>query len=303
MIVSWNTRKLLRECLASVVAQAPTEVVVVDNGSTDGSAAMVREEFPAVTLLLLGANPGYGAAANAGVRACRSEHVLVLNSDTVLRPGGLAAMADVLDRSERAAIVGPRIVSPDGSLQRSCYAFPGFLARVFRWEPFATAAALVPGLRERYVGRWNYDRPGRVPWVLGAALAIRRAAFEEVGGFDPSFRMYFEEVDLCYRLRLCGWDTLFAPVTEVIHIGGASTRQRRSEMLAQYEISLIQFHRRHHRGAALALSLGTVRLLAGARLLRDTIRYRASPDGPRRASLAGDCAAWRKVLAGAAGSA
>jgi GT2 family glycosyltransferase len=295
-VINWNTWELLRRCLGSVLAERPAEIVVVDTGSTDGSVEMVRREFPSVALEVLPSNPGYGAGCNAGVRACRADYVLVLNSDTVLRAGAVAALTEVLDREERAAIVGPRVVHPDGSLQPSCYPFPSAAARIFKREPFATLAALVPSLRERYIGRWGHDRTRRVPWVRGAALAIRRRAFEEVGGFDESFVMYFEEVDLCYRLGARGWETHFAPVTDVTHVGGASTRQRRSEMLARYELSLIEFHRRHHRGATLELALGVVRAHAAARLLRDTICYHASLGSSRRARLAADLAVWREVM-------
>jgi GT2 family glycosyltransferase len=295
-IINWNTRDMLRRCLHSVLAEAPVEVVVVDNGSSDGSADMVAQEFPTVTLKVLAANPGYGAGCNAGVRACTAEYVLVLNSDTLVRPGALAALTGVLDRQERAAIVGPRIVNPDGSLQPSCYPFPGPAARLFRREPFATVAAWVPWLRERYVGRWRYDRLRRVPWVLGAAFGIRRTSFEEVGGFDETFVMYYEEVDLCFRLRAHHWETLFAPVTDVTHIGGASTSQRRGEMLARYELSLIAFHRRHDRGMALALGVGVVRLHAAVRFLGDAIRYRLTSGREQRERLAEDLAVWRDIM-------
>jgi GT2 family glycosyltransferase len=296
VIISWNTRELLRDCLASVLMDAAAEIVVVDNGSTDGSIEMVRRKFPSVSLEVLPSNPGYGAGCNAGVRACRAEYVLLLNSDTVLRPGTLAAMTGVLDREKCAAVIGPRIISPDGSLQPSCYPFPSPYAVILKREPFATVVALLPWLRETYIGRWSYDRQRRVPWVMGAALAVRRTAFEEVGGFDESFVMYFEEVDLCYRLRIHGWDTFFTPLVDVIHVGGASTRQRRSEMIARYNFSLIHFHRRHHRGAMLRMGLGVVRGSAAARLLRDTVRYYASFDRSRRARLAEDVAVWREVL-------
>lgn len=296
-IVNWNTRDLLRRCLESVLAEAPPEVVVVDTGSTDGSVEMVQDEFPSVRLTVLSSNPGYGAGCNAGIRASRADYILVLNSDTVVSPGALGALTAVLDREPRTAIVGPRVLNPDGSLQRSCYPFPSPAARVLLHEPFASLAALNPSLREKYVGRWRQQRMRRVPWVLGAAFAVRRTAFEEVGGFDESFVMYFEEVDLCWRLRARGWDTLFAPVTAVVHVGGASTSQRRSAMRARFELSLMQFHRRHQRGATLRLALAIVRGQAAARYVRDGVRYLASGDRAHRKRLAEDLAAWREVMA------
>ena len=299
-VVNWNTRDLLRRCLDSVLANEPAEVVVVDNGSTDGSAEMVRERFPGVRLIVLSGNPGYGGGCNAGIRATASDYVMVLNSDTVLRPGALRALTQVLDEVPRAALVGPRVVNADGSPQRSCYPFPSAAARLLIHEPFASVAALVPAWRERYVPRWRERRTRPVPWVLGAAFAVRRCAFEEVGGFDETFEMYFEEVDLAWRLRARGWDTLFAPVTEVVHLGGASTRQRRAAMLARYELSLMRFYRRHRRGAGLRLALAIVRGQAATRYARALVAARMTRDPDRRARLAEDVAAWRAVIADAA---
>jgi GT2 family glycosyltransferase len=295
-IVNWNTRDLLRQCLTSVLVDAPIEVVVVDTGSSDGSAEMVRREFPTVRLVTLPHNPGYGAGGNAGVRSSSAEYVLVLNSDTMVAAGALFALTAILDAEPKVAVAGPRVLNVDGSPQRSFYPFPSPAARFFVHEPLATLASFVPSLRERYVPGWRQAVRRRVPWVLGAALAIRRTAFEEVGGFDESFGMYFEEVDLCWRLRARGWVTLFAPVADVVHVGGASTRQRRAAMRARFELSLMQFHRRHHRGATLLLAVGIVRAQAAARYLRDIVRYWATMSAERRAQLGEDLAAWRAVL-------
>jgi GT2 family glycosyltransferase len=123
-IVSWNTRDLLRTCLTRAAAQSPSEIVVVDNGSVDGSAEMVRAEFPAVRLELLAENPGYGAAANHAMGLTESAYALLLNPDALLCPGAIAALTRYLDDHPRAGLVGPRLLNADGSLQRSCHAFP-----------------------------------------------------------------------------------------------------------------------------------------------------------------------------------
>ena len=204
-VVTWNTRELLRGCLQSVLAGPAAEIVVVDHGSSDGSAEMVRRDFPSVRLEVDPSNPGYGAGCNTGVRATAADFVLLLNSDTHVPPDALPALSAVLDAEPRAAIVGPRILNSDGSPQRSVYPFPGPVARLLVHQPFATLVQALPPLRRRYVGRWRGGPTRPVPWVLGAALAVRRTAFEEVGGFDESYEMYFEEVDLCYRLSRRGW--------------------------------------------------------------------------------------------------
>jgi N-acetylglucosaminyl-diphospho-decaprenol L-rhamnosyltransferase len=270
--------------------------VVVDNGSTDGSIEMVEGEFPAVRLEVLAQNPGYGAASNVAFSLCRSEYVLLLNSDTELKPGALEALTAHLDRCPRAGIVGPRLLNPDGTLQKSTFPFPSPLVPFVKRRPVADVVGLVPVLRDAFVGAWAHDHTRRVPWVLGAALAIRRTAYEAVGGFDESYVMYYEEVDLCYRLRQEGWETHFTPATEVIHVGGASTSQRRPEMLARLGLSAVDFHRRHHQGVVRALAIGLLRGTMRYRLCRDWLGARLVRSDPRRRVFAENLAVWREVL-------
>jgi GT2 family glycosyltransferase len=274
----------------------PAAVVVADNGSVDGSVEMVRQEFPKTTLMVNRDNPGYGAALNAAVAQCSSDYVLLLNSDTVLRPGALRILTARLDRYPRAAVIGPRLLNPDGSLQRSCFPFPSPFVPLFKRRPLSALVPHVPALRERYVGRFPHDRESRVPWVVGAALAVRRSAFDAVGGFDESFVMYYEEVDLCYRLHLTQWEVRFTPAAEVVHVGQASTKQRRREMLLRLSLSSTAFYRRHHRGARLAVALGLEQVVALGRLLRDSVRYRFSRAGAARDRLAEDIAVWRELV-------
>lgn len=296
-VISWNTRELLQRCLATVVAEGPAEVVVVDNGSSDGSVEMVRADFPGVRMKVLPNNPGYGTAGNIAFTLCRAEYVLLLNSDTELRPGTLRALTAHLDRCPRAGIAGPRLLNPDGTLQKSTFPFPSPVVPLVKRRPVADLVAAVPGLRDVFVGSWAHDHTRRVPWVLGAALAIRRAAYDAVGGFDPSYVMYYEEVDLCYRMRQAGWETHFTPATEVTHIGGASTSQRRPAMLAQLGLSAVEFHRRHHRGVIRTVAVGLVRATMRYRLCRDWLAYQVRRRGAERQVFAENLAVWREVLA------
>lgn len=299
-IVNYNTRDHLRECLTTVAAAGTAEVVVVDNGSTDGSADMVRAEFPGVTLHVAHANPGYGGGANRAVARCRAEHVLLLNSDTRLRPGALAALAAYMDEHPRVGVVGPRLLNPDGTLQPSCFPFPTPLAPALQRHPLDGLLALVPALRERRLGTWSHDRARRVPWVLGAAMLLRRAAFEAAGGFDEGFFLYFEEVDLCYRLRAAGWETHFVPATEVTHVGRVSTSQYRPATLAQSCRSAELFYRRHYRGARLAQAVLVLRGTMALRLLRDAARRGLTRDANARRVLDENVAVWRGALRGVA---
>jgi len=268
---------------------------VADNGSTDGSIEMVAREFPAVKLLVNPSNPGYGAAVNSAVRQCTSPYVLALNSDTVVQPGTLRALTDYLDRHSRAAVVGPRLLNPDTSLQRSCFPFPGPAVPLLKRPPISTIVGRTRFLRRRYAGSFAHDCDTQVPWVVGAALGLRRTAFDAVGGFDESFVMYFEEVDLCYRLHCAGWETHFTPTADVVHVGQASTSQRRGEMLLRLSLSSSAFYRRHHHGARLALALGVARAEVVGRLVRDSVRYWFST-GRSRDRLAEDIAVWRELV-------
>ena len=298
-IINHNTRDLLRACLASVAPEPPAAIVVVDNASTDGSAGMVRAEFPSVSLLANDHNPGYGAAANQALGASRSPHVFVINSDTFVHSGTLSALSNYLDRHAEVAVVGPRLSNADGTLQPSCFHFPSpldvwlDLTNAGRW-----VAQRAPAVRERYLRTWSHDRPRRVPWVSGAALMLRRSAVEPAGGFDPSFFMYYEEVDLCYRLARAGWQTHFAPVDGVVHFGGASTGLRRADMAVQLYAGLVRFYQRHHSRAGLLAMIGMLECASLARWARDAARLCATRDGQERAVLAANVDAWRRLLRG-----
>jgi N-acetylglucosaminyl-diphospho-decaprenol L-rhamnosyltransferase len=297
-IVNHNTRELLRACVDSVQREAPSELVVVDNASFDGSTEMVEAEFPVVSLIRNGTNLGYGAAANQAIADCTAEYVLLLNSDTILQPSALRDLSIYLHQNPQAAIVGPRIVNLDGTLQRSCFPFPTPLDISLDVSNLSQLIRYIPVLREVYLRTWSHGRVRRVPWVLGAALAIRRDAFEAVGGFDDSFFMYYEEVDLCYRLAETGWETHFAPVTDVVHVGGASTQQRRADMTVRFFASLAQFYRRHYSRVRQAELGALVACIALARLIRDSVSIRLTRDPDKRAGFAGDLTSWRRLLVG-----
>jgi N-acetylglucosaminyl-diphospho-decaprenol L-rhamnosyltransferase len=232
-IVSYNTAPLLRRCLESVAVDTDAAVVVVDNGSTDGSVELVQREFPLTRVEIDSDNRGYGAAANRAVQSLRSRYVLLLNADTELSSGTVEALADYLDRHPRTAIAGPRLVNAAHGYEPSGHAFPTPFAVFMRESPL------------RHIPRRRRDewRSESVEWLLGAALAIRRDAFIAVGGFDEGYFLYAEEVDLCYRLRAAGWEVHYAPVATILHVGGASTSQYGAEMLGHSVRSTRRFAR------------------------------------------------------------
>ena len=296
-IVNYNTREHLAQCLATIIPEAPSQVIVVDNASTDGSVEMARTHFPDVIVSANQSNPGYGAAANQAISLCTSEYVLLLNSDTRLQPGALRELGAYLDTHSAVAIAGPRLVYPDGALQASCFAFPTPLNMLALELPYLSLLlSHAPFLRERFLLTWSHTTSRRVPWVLGAALAIRRTAFDIVGGFDQAFFMYSEEVDLCYRLAAIGWQTHYVPAATLVHAGGASTQQRRADLAVQLFASTRLFYRRHYSKIAMTM----LRLILAGGMLRricsSAVQLRNARHAGVRARIVEDLAVWNRVF-------
>ena len=252
VIVSWNTRALLETCLASVdgpAAGSAIDVVVVDNASEDGSAEMVRRNFQNVRLIENDENVGYARANNQGIRAGRSDFVLLLNSDTQLRHGVIERLASFLRANPEVAAVGPRVANPDGSLQTSCYPTPT-LFREF-WRLFHLDALLPLG--SYAMSRWDQIRPQEVEILLGACILVRREAMERVGLLNETYFMYSEDLDLCYRLRRDGGRIFWYPSAEIVHHGGQSTRQVSRQMFLQLYRSKLAFFRLYYGGLTAAV--------------------------------------------------
>jgi len=280
VIVSWNVRELLRACLDSLPAavSAPifpldpcsiqhlafsTEVIVVDNGSSDGSAALVRSEFPGVRLLAETANHGFAHGNNLGIAAGRGRLVLLLNPDTVLEAGSLVALVRYLDRHPAVGLVGPRLLNPDGSPQSSRRRFPTWGTALVESTPLQPLLPQLGLLRRYYVLDRSDDEAQPVDWVSGACMLARRVALTQVRGFDPGYFMYSEELDLCRRLRATGWEIGYEPAARVIHYGGQSSDQDIPARHIRFNrAKLHYFARWHGRGAAAALRLWLCALYA-----------------------------------------
>lgn len=297
-IVNYNTRDDLRACLASLQGAGAAEIVVVDNASADGSAAMVQAEFPGATLCTNQHNSGYGSAANQAIAHCHAPHVLLLNSDTLVEPETLPILDNYLREHPHVAIAGPRLHNPDGSLQASAYPFPTPLYIFLEESTLGRLIHHLPWLRQRYLRTWTHDQTRPVPWLLGAALAIRRQPFLTIGGFDPAYFMYLEETDLCYRLRAAGWDIHFVPDATLIHTGGASTRQYRTAMAVQFFTSLRHFYRRHYSPLRQLELLLIIKAVVFGRFLRERARLRLTQEPNTRQRIQHDLAAWQQLLWG-----
>ena len=263
-IVSWKTRDLLRSCLGSVVGRAEVaRIVVVDNASGDGTVEMVEREFPAVELIANSENVGFSAGNNQAIRAGQAPFVLLLNADTELREGAVGALLDVLEEGDRVAAVAAQLILPDGSVQRSCRSFPepaGVLFDAFRLSRLFPRSERFGRYRMTY---WDHGSRREVDQPMASALAVRRAAFDEVGLFDESFPLYFNDVDLCYRLRQAAWRIVFEPRAKVLHHHGQSTWQVRPTAVLESHRSLIRFYRKHYRGRVGWLGYWAVIVLAG----------------------------------------
>lgn len=255
LIVNWNTRDLLRACLASLRRFPPTaetvEVIVVDNASADGSAEMVREEFPEAILVASPTNTGYARGNNLAFARAQGDRLLTLNPDTEVQSGTLDGALAALDEHPHVGAVSVRLFGPDGRTQRSVRGFPTLLGIL------GDLLKLRSGPFDAYrLARFDYDREGPAPQPMGTFLLFRRAALEAVGDpkapFDESFPIFFNEVDLLERLAKAGWPAWYTPRVSLIHHGGESTKQLRKPMIWESHRSLVRYFRKH-RGTGLGI--------------------------------------------------
>jgi len=252
IIVTWNVREQVRDCLLSLdVAHLPDdwEVILLDNASQDETVAMVRADFPTVHLIASEENLGFGAGNNRAAAHARGDYLLLLNPDTLVSQKAILTLLDFMDAHPRAGACSSQLHLPDGSPQPYTFGKDPKLGYLLRrgWQ------RLVHG---RMLHDWDLDFPQQMPWVSGAAMLVRREAWEEVGGFDEGFFMYFEDNDLCLRMRERGWEIWYNPDVSIIHLGGQSA-QHMAFSGRTYQQSLIYFYRKHYgRIARVTLRIG-----------------------------------------------
>jgi GT2 family glycosyltransferase len=290
VIVNYNVRDLLRDCLASVFdsrGDFSFEVCVVDNDSQDGSADMVEAEFPQVRLIRA-ENRGYAAGNNLGLRAfgfqengaygpAATRFALLLNADTVLPPSALADMLDFMDAQPKAGVAGPRLVREDGSLDKACRrSFPTPEVAAYR---LSGLSRLFP--RSRRFGRYNVtylppDVTTEVDSVVGAFMLIRGLVLEEVGLLDEQYFMYAEDLDFCYRAKQQGWQVWYNAGVTVLHYKGQSSRQRSTFANVQFYHTMRLFHNKHFKDQSFFLVnwmiYAAIGMMGGWALVRDRMR-------------------------------
>ncbi len=302
IIVTWNSRTLLDACLRSVspapwavggdrsaatphrAAQSSTpiavteptdsqrtahdlrrtEIIVVDNASTDGTAAWLRAAWPQVRLIAGPVNLGFGRANNRGMAVARGAWLLLLNPDTVVQPGALDRLLAFGESRPAAGLIAPRLRYSDGSLQRNAFRFPGAVQVALDLFPLHPRLLESP-LNGRYPAEQRSTAaPFQIDHPLGAAMLVRRAVVDEVGGFDEGFFMYAEEVDWCRRIRAAGWEIWQVPAAEIVHLAGQSTRQRAGQMYVELWRARYRYFAKHRsravsRAVRVLVRLGMIR--------------------------------------------
>lgn len=246
IILSWNTRKMLADCLDAVErfhGAVSIEIIVVDNHSSDDSLAMLRERYPSVRVIANSENVGFARGNNQGVQAACGRYVLLLNSDAFLTEGALPALLAFAEAHPKAGMTGARLVNSDGSFQASFTPIPTLKREFF----------ILSGLGRLLYGS-NYPSrgaeveagPQRAGYVEGACMLAPREAYLEVGGLDEGYFMYAEDVDLCFAMQRHGWEVWYHPGAVVVHLGGASSKNRKPQREADLYKSRVRFFRKYY---------------------------------------------------------
>lgn len=240
IILSWNTKNILKDCLQSIKKSRSKwefEIIVVDNGSTDGSAQMVEKDFKKVILIKNKKNLGYGAGNNMGIKKASGNYLLFLNSDTLVKGKAIEEMADFLESRSEVGMVGPKLLNEDGSDQPSAGKFPGL------------KVSFIMLFAERFLGskfaRASYSRIKQVDWVMGASMMTRRDVIGKAGVMDEGIFMYMDEVEWCYRIKKQGFKIIFLPDPKIVHLWQKSSTSGREAPILNIYRGLIYFYKKH----------------------------------------------------------
>lgn len=255
IIVNWNARNYLMQCLASLspeVCRYPMEIIVVDNASSDGSPECVESEYPDVKLIRNKENLGFAKANNIGVAASTGKYLCFVNSDVKVLPDCISRLVEYCDEHPDTGMVGPRIIGADGHLQRSCRGFPSV------WNMFCRALAFDTIFKnlKLFTGysllHWSQNSLCQVDILTGCFWLVRRQALEQVGGLDESFFIYGEDMDWCKRFWRKGWPVVFVPSAEAIHYGGGSSSNAPVRFYIERQRADLQYWKKHHSKIAVA---------------------------------------------------
>jgi N-acetylglucosaminyl-diphospho-decaprenol L-rhamnosyltransferase len=240
IVVTYNASPWIERSLGSM-SETGAELIVVDNGSTDGTLDIVREKFPQARLLEQ-ENRGFGAGNNAGMRVASGRYFLLLNPDAWLTEGALQKLVVFADEHPEAAVVGPRLLNPDGSLQRSVRGYPTPWRIATEYFFLRKLAPRSRALNSLFGAGFDHESVREVDYLFGACLLVRREAVDSVGGFDEEFFLMSEETDWCYRFRQAGWSVFFYPGAEAYHVVGASLNPARFKDVVRGHLQFLSKH-------------------------------------------------------------
>jgi GT2 family glycosyltransferase len=304
VIVAWNARHYLDLCLDSLAKAPPRrsmEVLVVDNASADGSAAMVESKYPWAKLIKSKENLGFAKGNNVAIRQAAGKYVALVNPDVIVFPGCLDALADFLDENPKVGNVGPRVFNPDMTMQSTCRRFPTL------WNNFCSATRLEsifkgrPFFAGEHMFYFPHDRTLPVDVIVGCFSTIRRETFDEVGLLDEGLFMYGDDVDWCRRARNAGWEVMFHPGGQAIHDRGKTTAPFPEHFAVAQQRSIIRYWKKHHTVfgvlgiRAIMFFHHLVRYSTG--VVSNLVRKGNSPQGEIRQRVSGACL--RQLLFGA----
>ncbi|MCC7162909.1 MAG: glycosyltransferase family 2 protein [Anaerolineae bacterium] len=277
VLVCWNNNQYLEPCLGSLyesALKARFETLVVDNGSTDGSQAMLAEKFPQVQLIQNNENVGLSRASNQGIQSSRGRYILLLNNDTLVNGESLDAMVEFMDSHPDAGAVGGRLLNPDGSFQSGYASFSSLT------QEFLIASNLGEHIWAGYPSHGHSDHIQVVDWLSSACLLLRRTALDQVGLLDEQYFVYGDETDLQYRLKHAGWKVYYLPHVTIIHYGGRSLNRWRRRMLV-YRGKMLFYKKRYSQLNAFGL-----RMMFGVLTLAKTLAWGVSFVIPSRQGIA-----------------
>ncbi len=249
IIVSWNVKDDLLRCMASLTDNPPSvpfEPIIIDNMSTDGTAEAVKDAHPEVTLVANTDNRGFAAANNQGIDLSSGQYILFLNPDTIIHPGSLDILIEFLDNNPDVGACGPKLLGDDGIPQGSVRTFPTYRGVLYSHTVFRLLGLFRSESHKWMMKDFSHEKLADVDQVMGAAMLVRRSVIELVGGMDTDFFMYYEEVDLCYRIKQAGWRIVFIPDAVITHLGGRSSEQVPLKRVMMLKSMAIFF--RKHRG-------------------------------------------------------
>ena len=285
LIVSYNAKDLLLQCLQAFFASAdvPVEAVVIDNDSSDGSAAAVTDEYPQATVLVQPKNIGYGRAANIGLERCQGRFVLLLNTDVTVDPQSVGRMADLLLTRPDAGAVGPRVLLPDGNLDPDARrSFPIPSTMLYRTVGLSRLFPKSPRFGRYNMGHVPESEVHEMDAGTGACLMLRRAALDRVGFFDPRYFMFGEDIDLCYRLKLGGWKIFYQPTASAVHHLQDPEPKLERQMSYERHRAMWTYHFKHHAQDVSAFGNGLMWAQIWGRWVAD--RVRGAGARPKRSS-------------------